>query len=200
MHYITTFIEQFGYIAICLLIALENLFPPIPSEIILTFSGFFVTTSNLNLILVIIASTLGSLIGALFLYSFGRFFDYEKLSSFIFKYGKWFKVKQHTIDRAFEAFNQHGSLSVFFLRFVPVVRSFISIPAGMSKMALSKFFLLTTLASLIWNSILIILGYYAKEHYENIANHFKSYLLMIILLVFCIFIIYFIFKKAKKKY
>lgn len=198
MEMMVTFIEQFGYIAVALLIALENIFPPIPSELILTFTGFFITQSHLNIFITIISATLGSLIGAAILYYFGSFLSYDKLCIFIDKYGKYLHVKQEHIEKAFQAFNRYGLYTVFFMRFVPIIRSFISIPAGMAKMKLFHFLVLTTIGSLIWNSILIYLGYFAQEQYAKIANTFETYLYVFILIVVICFALIVLIKKYKK--
>ncbi len=199
LEWMITFIENFGYFAVCFLIAIENLFPPIPSEVILTFTGFFVTTSNLNIFVAIFFATLGSLIGAIILYYIGNIFSKDKLSSFITNKGKWLHIKVEHIEKAFSSFDHYGSYTVFFMRFVPVIRSFISIPAGMAKMSIIKFLLLTCIGSLIWNSILIYLGYYAQEHYQKIAENFESYLLYIILFVILFLLLILLIKKISKK-
>jgi membrane protein DedA with SNARE-associated domain len=145
-------IEQFGYIGICLLIAVENIFPPIPSEVILTFGGFMTTFSSMNIWLVILVATIGSVIGALVLYAIGRFLSTERLEKLVQgKFGKVMHLKSEDIQKAEKWFGEHGNKAVFFCRFVPIVRSLISIPAGITKMKLSSFLILTISGTFIWN-------------------------------------------------
>lgn len=127
--------SKFGYLGVFLLILIENIFPPIPSEVILLFGGFMVGSFNLNMIFMIIASTLGSLVGAIILYYVGYILNKDVLKKITKgKIGKILKLKEEDIDSADKWFLNKGKNSVFLCRFVPIVRSLISIPAGMSKM------------------------------------------------------------------
>ena len=144
-EFILSMMNQFGYIGVFLLIAIENIFPPIPSEVILLFGGFMTTYSELNIILMIIFATLGSLLGAIVLYYIGKILNKERLKKIVSgKIGKVLRLKNSDIDKADEWFDTKGNKTVFFCRFIPIVRSLISIPAGMSEMPLGKFFLYTT--------------------------------------------------------
>ena len=166
-EFILSMMNQFGYIGVFLLIAIENIFPPIPSEVILLFGGFMTTYSELNIVLMIIFATLGSLIGAIVLYYIGKILNKERLKKIIDgKIGKILRLKNSDIDKADEWFDKKGNKTVFFCRFIPIVRSLISIPAGMSEMPLGKFFLYTTTGSLIWNTVLIIIGAIVGEKWE----------------------------------
>ena len=157
-------INNFGYLGIVSLIAIENIFPPIPSEVILTFGGFATTVSDITMIGAIIASTIGSLIGAILLYWFGSALSKEKIYKFAdSKSGKILRLKKENIDKSFEWFEGRGKYAVFFGRFIPIVRSLVSIPAGMAKMSMLPFLILTTLGSLIWNTVLISLGMLARR-------------------------------------
>lgn len=200
---IINLMNQFGYIGVFLLIAIENIFPPIPSEVILTFGGYMTTYSNLNVPLVILFSTLGSLVGAIVLYYIGKILNKERLKKIVSgKIGKILCLKQDDIDKADAWFDKRGEKCVFFCRFVPIVRSLISIPAGMSEMKLSKFFLYTTIGSLIWNSVLVILGSIVGENWESIVNIFDTYsniALIMLIILFIGFFIWFYNKKIKKQ-
>ena len=200
---IINLMNQFGYIGVFLLIAIENIFPPIPSEVILTFGGYMTTYSNLNVPLVILFSTLGSLVGAIVLYYIGKILNKERLKKIVSgKIGKILFLKQDDIDKADAWFDKKGEKCVFFCRFVPIVRSLISIPAGMSEMKLSKFFLYTTIGSLIWNSVLVILGSIVGENWESIVNIFDTYsniALIVLIILFIVFCILFYKKKIKKQ-
>ncbi|MEG0577847.1 MAG: DedA family protein, partial [Bacilli bacterium] len=173
---IITVIEKFGYLGILLLIAVENLFPPIPSEVILTFGGFATSFTKLSLVGVIIFSTIGSLVGAIILYYIGTILSEERLEKIVKgKIGKILCLKNSDIKKAYRWFSERGNKTVFFCRFIPIVRSLISIPAGMSKMKFFPFFVLTLFGSLIWNTVLTLLGSVAGKSWGTIANVIDSY-------------------------
>ena len=178
---IISIINKFGYIGILLLIAIENIFPPIPSEIILTFSGFIAKSAKLNIFLIIIYSTLGSVLGAIILYYFGVLLINSKIS-------KLLHLKKENINNSIETFKQKGYKSVFFCRLVPILRSLISIPAGLSKMNFPIFLTLTTIGSFLWNTILILLGNMVGENYYLVADFISNYYKIIILLLIIIYI------------
>ena len=143
-------IEQWGYIGVAMLIAIENIFPPIPSEVILAFGGFMTTKTTLNAIGVIIAATIGSTVGAIVLYLIGRILNKERLEKIVSgKIGKVLRLKAGDIEKADKWFDTKGQKTVFICRFIPIVRSLISIPAGMSEMNFLKFLLYTVLVSTI---------------------------------------------------
>lgn len=168
--------DQFGYIGILLLIALENIFPPIPSEVILTFGGFMTTYSNLNIWGVILSATVGAVVGAIVLYKFGSIFSPERLEHWLNgKWGRLLHLKKQDVDKAFGWFERRGKTTVFLCRCVPVVRSLISIPAGMSNMSMGPFLLLTILGSLIWNTVLVYLGVAAGASWESIVAYMDTY-------------------------
>ena len=196
-------INSYGYIGIASLIAIENIFPPIPSEVILTFSGFLTLHSVLNIIGIIIASTIGSIIGAIILYIIGNLLNKESLYKIVEgKIGKTLHFKKEDVDKSERWFLQKGKYTVFFCRFIPIVRSLISIPAGMTKMNFSLFLLLTTIGSLIWNTILIILGAFAGEAWERILDSidiFSKITLIILLIVFSLVCYIFYKTRFKKK-
>ncbi len=167
---IITLMEEYGYPGIFLLIAVENIFPPIPSEVILTFGGFLTTYTKLGIVGVIFFSTLGSLAGAVVLYGVGRLLSRERMRRLVSgRVGRILCLKPADIDRADAWFQKKGTKTVFFCRFIPVVRSLISIPAGMSRMDLPVFFLYTTVGSVIWNTVLICLGAALGESWGKIA-------------------------------
>ncbi len=169
-NWIIDIMNQFGYIGITLLIAIENIFPPIPSEVILTFGGFMTTYTGLQIWGVIISATIGSLLGAIVLYGVGRFLSPERLSIILDgKLGQLLHFKSEDVFKACDWFNHKGKSTVLFCRCIPVIRSLISIPAGMSKMKLGVFFLMTTIGSLIWNVVLVYLGVAAGASWEKIV-------------------------------
>ncbi|EAH4446619.1 TPA: DedA family protein [Listeria innocua] len=173
--WITSIMADFGYIGIFLLIMIENLFPPIPSEIILTFGGFMTTVSSLNVVMVIIVATLGSVVGAILLYKVASYFGKERLTHIVLKYGRVLRLKESDIERAESFFLKYGSWAVFLCRMIPLIRSLISIPAGMTKMKMSRFLILTTAGSLLWNTVLIGLGALLGESWSEIVVFMDSF-------------------------
>ena len=202
-EFIINLMNQFGYIGIFLLIAIENIFPPIPSEVILTFGGYMTTYSNLNVPLVILSATLGSLLGAIVLYAIGKILNKERLMKIVSgKVGKILRLKKEDIESADKWFDTKGEKCVFFCRFIPIVRSLISIPAGMSEMNIPKFLIYTTIGSLIWNSVLVVVGSIVGENWENIVNIFDTYstiTLILLIIIFILFVVWFYKKRAKKQ-
>ena len=175
--FILNVMENFGYIGICFLIALENIFPPIPSEVILTFGGFLTTYSNLGPLGVIISATIGSLIGAIVLYYLGYFFS-DKLE-------KLFKMDD--IKKANNWFKEKGYKAVLYCRFVPIVRSLVSIPAGINKMNMPIFLLYTSIGTIIWNTVLVYAGVFLGDNWSYFAGVISRYSKVV--LVFIILVI-----------
>ncbi|MFC0213592.1 DedA family protein [Paenibacillus chartarius] len=173
--WITEIMNQFGYFGIFLLIALENLFPPIPSEVILTFGGFMTTQSDLNIIGVIMFSTIGSVFGAIVLYWVGRLLSVQRLESIVVKYGKILRLTPEDVQKANNWFTKYGVWTVFFGRLIPLIRSLISIPAGSTRMNMATFLIFTTLGSLIWNSVLVYVGVAVGASWETIVHYMDVY-------------------------
>lgn len=174
-QWITEFMESYGYFGILLLIAIENLFPPIPSEVILTFGGFMTTTSELTIFGVVLAATLGSVIGAILLYGIGRVLSAERLEAIVERYGAILRLKPEDIRKADAWFDRYGPWAVFFGRLVPLVRSLISIPAGSSGMRFTPFLALTTAGSLIWNTALVSVGAAVGASWDSIVHYMDLY-------------------------
>ena len=199
---IITMMNKFGYLGILLLIAIENIFPPIPSEVILGFGGFMTTYTKLNIIGIIIFSTIGSLIGAIALYFIGSILNKERLSKIVNgKIGKILFLKEEDIEKAYGWFDKKGYKTVFFCRFVPIVRSLISIPAGMSKMKMSKFLFYTTIGSLIWNTVLVVIGSSLGENWEKLVlvmDEYSTIALIMIIILFIVLVFMFYKNKIKK--
>ena len=201
---IINIMENFGYIGIFLLIMVENIFPPIPSEVILLFGGFMTSVSELTVIGVIISSTLGSLLGAIILYYVGKIFNKERLTKIVEgRIGKILHLNGDDIDKANSWFNEKGLKTVFFCRFIPVLRSLISIPAGMNEMKMSKFLIYTIIGSIIWNTVLTLLGHIFGSKWESILKIFDTYSSLVTIILVLIFIgglLYLFTKKKSKKY
>lgn len=193
--WITSVMEQFGYFGILLLIMLENLFPPIPSEVILTFGGFMTTKTDLTVIGVIVASTIGSVVGAIILYIIGTFLSIKRLEKMVDNYGKILRLKRKDIYKANAWFEKYDVWTVFFCRFIPLIRSLISIPAGMARMNFGLFLLLTTLGTLIWNTVLVTIGARVGESWETIVGYMDVYsniAYAVLAVIFAIFIVKFV--------
>ncbi|MEH7012311.1 DedA family protein [Neobacillus niacini] len=189
--WIKEFIEQFGYWGVFLLIALENIFPPIPSEVILTFGGYMTAHTNLTVLGVIAASTLGSVFGAVILYQIGAILNVNKLEIVIERYGRFLRLKKEDLYRADAWFGKYGFWTVFFCRFIPLIRSLISIPAGMAKMNFWLFISFTTLGTIIWNTLLINLGASVGENWEVVVDRmdqYSNYIYLILVILLIVFI------------
>lgn len=198
-NFIFMVLEKYSYFGVFFLIFIENIFPPIPSEVILLLSGFMTNYTNLNVILMIIFSSLGSLVGAIFLYYIGKILNKDRLKKIVCsKIGKVLFLKEKDIDKADIWFNNKGSSSVFFCRFVPIVRSLISIPAGMSEMPMPKFLTYTFCGSLIWNTVLICLGHVLSDNWNIMLNILDKYKIIVVIIMICIFT-YFCYKFYKNK-
>lgn len=198
-NWITEVMNTYGYIGILLLIAVENIFPPIPSEVILTFGGFMTTTSSMSIIGVIVFSTIGSVVGAIALYGIGLLVDVKRLEKIVNKWGRLLRLTSKDIHKANVWFNKFGVWAVFFGRLVPLVRSLISIPAGMAHMNFIVFLLFTTIGSLIWNSVLVIVGAKVGSSWGTIVRYMNTYsnIVLILLIVMFVFVLSLYYRKRK---
>lgn len=160
-----------------LAVALENLFPPIPSEVILPMAGFAASQGQLGLGAAIAWTTLGSVVGALALYGIGAAIGRERIDHTATRLRF---IKPGDVDRTFGWFERHGSAAVFFGRLIPVVRSLISIPAGVNRMSLGRFTTLTTLGSGVWNSVLVGAGYLLGARWAEVESWIASYQQLVI--------------------
>ena len=196
-NYIIKVMNKYGYFGILFLITIENIFPPIPSEVILTLGGFMTTKTKMNLLGVIIFSTLGSLLGAILLYIIGIIFNKDILINISHKkIGKILRIKEENIIGSYEKFKNDGNITVLYSRFIPIIRSLISIPAGMNKMNFLLFIIYTFIGSLIWNIVLVSLGAIVGENYMLVANIFSKYSKFIVIILI-MYILYKIIKKIK---
>jgi membrane protein DedA with SNARE-associated domain len=186
---IIEFINQYGYWGIGILMILENFLLFIPSEVILTFGGFMTTYSSLNVWLVVLSATGGSLSGAILLYGAGRLISHDYLIRILYE-KPWLRLHLplDDIKKAGYWFTEKGIIAVFVGRFIPIIRCLISIPAGMAKMHIGVFILLTTMGVAVWNTVLIWMGVVAGESWERIAKYMHTYS-VIALLVLAILVI-----------
>ncbi|WP_125571646.1 DedA family protein [Lacticaseibacillus songhuajiangensis] len=193
-------IEQFGYLAVFLLITLENVFPPIPSEIVLSFAGFATKHSSMGVFGVVTAATLGSVLGALILYAVGRLLTPERLRSLLDgRVGKILHFNADDMLAAEKWFRKRGPITVLVCRCIPIVRSLISIPAGMSKMPLLQFTALTTLGTLVWNTVLVYFGRAAGHAWPHIVAVVDRYAYASLAVLLIIAIVVYIWLGRRKK-
>lgn len=164
-----------GYPGIGAVMFTENIFPPIPSEVVIPFAGFLVQRGEMSMIGVLIASTIGVLIGAVTIYYIGLWADEPIIRAFVRRYGKFLLLSEEDIDRAMEFFDRHGELVVFFGRLIPIIRSLISLPAGMTRMNIGRFLLFTGLGSLIWNTVLGYAGFLLGANWQRILDIMDRY-------------------------
>lgn len=167
--WITSFIEGGGALAIAALMLLENVFPPIPSELIMPLAGFNAARGGTSLLLVIISGAAGSLAGAWLWYLLGCAYGTDRLHRLIARHGRWLTMTPAELDRAQRWFDRHGRSVVFFGRLVPTVRTLISIPAGLAQMFMPRFILFSAMGSILWCSILALAGYWLESRYEQVS-------------------------------
>ena len=166
--WVTDLVERLGGPGAGLAVALENLFPPIPSEVILPLAGFAASQGDLSLASAILWTTLGSLVGALLLYGAGVALGRERLRRIVHRMPL---VRLSDVDRAEDWFDRHGDKAVLLGRMVPIFRSLISIPAGVERMPVLRFALLTTLGSLVWNTTFVMAGYGLGENWHRVEDY-----------------------------
>lgn len=169
--FITEFMQSGGYLAVFALMALENIFPPIPSELIMPFAGFVAARGDLHVVGVLIAGTAGSVAGALPWYYAGKVYGKERLEKFADKHARWMTVTHGDIEHAMDSFEKHGRKVVLFGRLIPAIRTLISVPAGLAKMPMGQFLLYSTVGSLVWTGILTGAGYMLESQYERVAQY-----------------------------
>jgi membrane protein DedA with SNARE-associated domain len=187
-------INSLGYIGIVILMALENILPPIPSEVIMPLAGFAVTQGKLQFIYVIISGTIGSVLGTIPWYFLGKALGLQRTKKIANSYGKWLAISGEDVDKAYNWFARRGYIATAIGRLVPGIRTYISIPAGIAKMALFPFLIYSIIGSVIWVSFLTFAGYILGENYEKISIYLKPFS-SLILIVIIIFIIYLIIKR-----
>lgn len=170
-EFIVDVLGSAGYLGVFLLMALENIFPPIPSEMIMPFAGFIVARGDLGLVGVLLAGTVGSVIGTLPWFYAGKAFGHDRLRGLSARWGQWLTVTPDEIDKSLATFDKHGTKAVLFGRLIPAIRTLISIPAGIAKMSLPAFLAWSTIGSLVWCSILTGAGFMLEANYEAVAKY-----------------------------
>ena len=199
IDFIVSLMNTLGAPGVGIAILLENLFPPIPSEVVLPLGGFTVAQGSLNFVSVFIWATIGSVVGAYILYGIGAWLGADRLRAI----ADWmWLVKASDVDKSLAWFDKYGRPSILFGRLIPGIRSLISIPAGLDRMNLLTFGLWTTLGSAVWNFILIFLGFKLGENWEAVTGYIDQYskvVYVILILILLGFLIFFIRRAIREK-
>tara|TARA_B100000700_G_scaffold299992_1_gene367623 strand:- start:109 stop:765 length:657 start_codon:yes stop_codon:yes gene_type:complete len=190
-----------GYGAILLAMFLENLIPPIPSELIMPLGGFYVSQGQLDFFPVVLAGLIGTVIGALPWYGIGKLVNEERLEQWLERNGRWIGINPKELARSRKWFNRYGVSLVFWGRLIPGIRTLISVPAGVELMPITPFLIWTTAGSLIWTLFLTITGFYLGDNYSKIEiwiSPFSSIFKTMIVLVISGALITLIYKTIRK--
>ena len=164
-------IDSWGYLGVFFLMVAENLFPPIPSEVIMPLAGFLVGSGKMSLVATMLFGTLGSVLGTLMWYYVGLWFGEERLKRFAARHGRWLTLSPGDIDKAHQWFVRHGAMAVFFGRMILAIRTLISVPAGLARMPIWKFLIYTVAGSALWTGILTFAGLALHENYARVADY-----------------------------
>jgi membrane protein DedA with SNARE-associated domain len=169
--WLTGMVQQGGYLGVALLMFAENLFPPIPSELIMPLAGFNAARGQFDLVWVILAGSAGSLAGALFWYGIGRWIGCPRLKRWSARHGRLLTLGPEEVDRTYDWFHRHGGVAVFIGRLLPAMRTLISVPAGMARMPLVPFLLYSTAGTVLWTAFLTLAGYWLESGYEAVSEY-----------------------------
>ncbi|MFG2108496.1 DedA family protein [Micromonospora chersina] len=193
--WVASVIDSFGAVGVALLVALESIIPPIPSEVVLAMAGYLAAEGRFNVVLIVLAATAGSLLGALVLYWLGAALGEERLK-------RWLDhiplVDRDDLEKADRWFERHGRWAVLIGRVVPVVRSLVSVPAGANRMPLGEFILLTTLGSGVWNALIVGAGFALGSRWERV-NQYSDWFNYAIFAVFAVMIVSWVVKKVRRR-
>jgi membrane protein DedA with SNARE-associated domain len=169
-EWITSFIEKTGYLGIALLMFAENLFPPIPSEVIMPLAGFTAARGDLQIVLAVLAGVAGSVAGTSLWYLLGRWIGMDRMKSFAARHGRWLTLTPQDLDSAQTFFSRHCGKAVFLGRLIPGVRTLISVPAGVVEMGFSRFLLYSTSGTVLWTALLAGAGYVLEARYRMVTE------------------------------
>lgn len=196
-RFIADTVETFGYVGVALLVTLETVFPPIPSEAILPVAGFLIAEGRFVAWGVVLAATVGSVLGATLLYLVGHWLGGPRIRGLICRHGRWLLLDEADYDRAQQWFNHYGGPAVFTGRLLPLVRSLISIPAGVCLMPLGRFIAYTAAGSALWNGLLIGGGWLFGEQWDRLEPYSKL-LEYLVLLLFAASLVVFIWRRRER--
>ena len=199
--FVINIISDVGYLGIFILMALESACIPIPSEVTMPFSGSLVALGRFNLWMVVLIGALGNLAGSLLAYAIGYWGQDKIVRILIVKYGRYFLISEHEYDRAQKWFLKYGEIIVIASRMLPVIRTFISLPAGIAKMNLTKFILYTTIGSFFWSLVLTSVGMILGQNWQSLEVYFRQFDVLIVagLTVGGLFYLYHKYKQLKKR-
>jgi len=161
---------DWGYFGIFLLMVLENVIPPVPSELIMSLGGIAAGQGRMDFLLLVLAGTLGCAVGNLFWWEVGRRYGYQRLEPLVRRWGRWLTIDWEDVEKLRSFFDRWGGITVFLFRFMPIGRTVISIPAGLLHMPFWRFLIYTTLGSAVWNAILVGVGYWLGTNFETIDH------------------------------
>lgn len=201
INWLVNVISTLGYPGVAILTFLDSSFIPIPSEIVLPFSGFVASRGNLNAILVVIIASISATLGALAFYSIGRL-GKKKVDGFLERYGKYFFLDREDLDKSYAFFTKYGNVAVFFGRIVPIIRLLISFPAGVTEMSPYLFTAYSFAGSFLWSCVLVTAGYFLGEKWELVSTYIGEYQNVIIALISILVVLYVgrgIYKIVKKR-
>jgi membrane protein DedA with SNARE-associated domain len=184
-------IQAFGYAGIVFVMAAENVFPPIPSELVMPFAGFMAREGTFNIWIVILSGMLGSVIGALVLYYFGAWANELVVRRFLRRWGRYAFVSEADLNVSLDYFNRYGEVVIFFGRLIPIVRSLISIPAGMARMPMPKFLFFTVLGTTLWSAFLSYMGWVLQAIWGRVAGWIEQYQRVVIILAVVAIVVFF---------
>jgi len=190
----TYIISSIGYLGVFILMTLESMIAPVPSEGVMPFAGYLTVNGELSMIFVILSSSAGSIVGSLISYYIGAWGG----KPLILKYGKYFLLDKHHLEITEKYFQKYGDKTVFFCRFIPVVRHFISIPAGIGRMNIAKFYIYTLIGATIWNTFLAYTGVWLNEKWI-LVHKYSKYLDILVVLAAVALLIHLINKHLKNR-
>jgi membrane protein DedA with SNARE-associated domain len=192
-------IQTMGYPGIAFLMFIENLFPPIPSEVVMPFAGFLVNKGEMSFAGIMVAGTIGALLGACAIYYIGIKLDEDRLRRWVNRNGKYLLMSEDELDSTLETFDDNGKKMVLFGRLIPTIRSLISLPAGLKKMNIAIFLLFTLIGTTSWNLLLAGGGVYLGQNWEQILGWVDTYSYIIYAILGGLLIFYVVKKMRKRK-
>ena len=198
MSLVSDIVDRLGYVGLALLVAIENAFPPIPSEVILPLAGYNVYLGRMSFPVVIVATTMGSVLGSLLLYAIGSWLGKDRLRTLVIRYGHFFLLKEPDMDKADAWFQRYGGVAVLIGRVVPMVRRLISIPAGIERMPVMRFIALTAIGSAVWNTLLVGAGWILGTQWDRVEE-WVGVLQWVVLALAVLAVGYFVIKRLQTR-
>jgi membrane protein DedA with SNARE-associated domain len=201
-EWITSTMNSLGYLGIGLLMFLENLFPPIPSELIMPLAGFTVSKGILSFVPVVLAGTIGTILGAFPWYYLGKVLGEDRIKAWIDRHGRWIGISAKEIDKSKRWFYRHGNIAVLIGRLVPGIRTLISLPAGFSNMPMPQFLIYSTIGTVAWVTLLTSAGYILGDNYKLVEDYIapiSKLVLLGLIITFSVWIVHLWRTKKRKR-